>query len=140
MKKTVSSFAVRFLHYYLLLWNQNLIFVGRSSAMSKFKLVLFDKEGFLIYQLKHHYIYNIGGVRLIRESQKKRNSTSAEIFFVPFKRANICEFIPLKFYIEDKETPLSFHTLDTLETESSHTLERRVHILCVYGTPFPRCF
>lgn len=42
--------------------------------------------------------------------------------------------IPLKFYMEDKDTPLSFHFLDTLEMQASHSLEVREHILCVYGT------
>uniref|UniRef100_A0A915DYH9 J domain-containing protein n=1 Tax=Ditylenchus dipsaci TaxID=166011 RepID=A0A915DYH9_9BILA len=93
----------------------------KSSSMSKFKLVLFDKEG---------------GVRLIRESQKKKSATSAEIFFVPFQRINISEFIPIRTLMEDKETPLPFHYLDTLETEGSHTLENRDHILCVYGDNF----
>jgi len=50
--------------------------------MSKFKLVLFDKEG---------------GVRYIRESQKKKNCTSAELFFVPFQRINLSEFIPIRW-------------------------------------------
>lgn len=58
----------------------------------------------------------LGGAREIRESQKRKNHTSAEIFFVPFQRINISEFIPLRILMEDKETPLSFHLLDTLET------------------------
>lgn len=93
----------------------------RSPTMSKFKLVLFDREG---------------GVRTIRESQKKKSSTAAELFFVPFDRINLSEFIPLKFYMEDKDTPLSFHFLDTLEMQASHSLEVREHILCVYGDNF----
>jgi len=101
--------------------NDGVLIRCKSSSMSKFKLVLFDKEG---------------GVRLIRESQKRKNYTSADIFFVPFNRINIYEFIPIKFFIEDKETPLFFHTLDTLETESAHTLEQRDHTLCVYGDNF----
>lgn len=39
----------------------------------------------------------------------------------------------MKFYMEDKETPLTFHLLDTLEIVRAHTLERRDHFLCVYG-------
>lgn len=54
---------------------------------------------------------------MIRESQKRKNCTSAEIFFVPFQRINISEFIPLRILMEDKETPLPFHYLDTLETQ-----------------------
>jgi len=93
----------------------------RSPSMSKFKLVLFDREG---------------GVRLIRESQRKKNFTSAEIFFVPFDRISISEFIPMKFFMEDKDTPLPFHFLDTLETHGAHTLEKGEHVLCVYGDNF----
>jgi hypothetical protein len=65
--------------------------------------VLFDKEG---------------GVRYIRESQKRKNLTSAEIFFVPFQRVQIGEFVPMRVILEDKETPLPFHYLDTLEAAS----------------------
>ncbi|VDM16440.1 unnamed protein product [Wuchereria bancrofti] len=35
--------------------------------------------------------------------------------------------------MEDKETPLPFHLLDTLEVVGAHTLEQRDHFLCVYG-------
>jgi hypothetical protein len=35
--------------------------------------------------------------------------------------------------MEDKDTPLPFHFLDTLEPQGGHTLESREHILCVYG-------
>ncbi|KAI1717121.1 dnaJ domain-containing protein [Ditylenchus destructor] len=93
----------------------------KSNSMSKFKLVLFDREG---------------AVRLIRESQKKKKETSAEIFFVPFERVNISEFIPIRVLMEDKETPLPFHYLDTLEKQGAHTLENRDHFLCVYGDNF----
>uniref|UniRef100_A0A0R3RXZ4 J domain-containing protein n=1 Tax=Elaeophora elaphi TaxID=1147741 RepID=A0A0R3RXZ4_9BILA len=100
-------------------WEKNgLMVICRSIQMSKFKLVLFDKEG---------------GVRIIQESNKRKGCTVAEIFFVPFNRANLSEFIPMKFYMEDKETPLPFHLLDTLEVVGAHTLERRDHFLCVYG-------
>ncbi|WKX98996.1 hypothetical protein Q1695_014118 [Nippostrongylus brasiliensis] len=93
--------------------------VCKSSSSSKFKLVLFDKEG---------------GVRMIQESQKKKSAgTQAEMFFVPFTIANLGEFVPLKFHMEDRETPLAFHYLDTLETQVAHLLDTRKHILCVYG-------
>lgn len=68
-----------------------------------------------------------------QESNKRKGCTVAEIFFVPFNRANLSEFIPMKFYMEDKETPLPFHLLDTLEVVGAHTLEQRDHFLCVYG-------
>ncbi|VDK69686.1 unnamed protein product [Anisakis simplex] len=100
-------------------WEEHgLMIICKSAQMSKFKLVLFDKEG---------------GVRLIQESNKRKGCTAAEFFFVPFNRANLSEFIPMKFLMEDKETPISFHLLDTLETVGSHTLEERDHYLCVYG-------
>lgn len=106
--------------------------------MSKFKLVLFDKDG---------------GVRYIRESQKKKGCTSAELFFLPFQRINLSEFIPIKFvkkckkkklklffrfYMEDKDTPLPFHYLDTLETQGANLMELQPgpHVVCVYGDNF----
>ncbi|KAK5975803.1 DNaJ domain (Prokaryotic heat shock protein) [Trichostrongylus colubriformis] len=93
--------------------------VCKSASSSKFKLVLFDKEG---------------GVRMIQESQKKKSAgTQAEMFFVPFTIANLGEFVPLKFHMEDRDTPLAFHYLDTLETQVAHLLDSRKHILCVYG-------
>ncbi|MFH4984740.1 hypothetical protein AB6A40_011449 [Gnathostoma spinigerum] len=94
------------------------VILCKSIQMSKFKLVLFDKDG---------------GVRMIEESNKKKGCTSAELYFVPFRKASMSEFIPLKFYMEDKDTPLPFHYLDTLEMVSARTLEDREHILCVYG-------
>ncbi|KAE9420233.1 hypothetical protein Angca_009490, partial [Angiostrongylus cantonensis] len=92
--------------------------VCKSPSSSKFKLVLFDKEG---------------AVRMIQESQKKKSGTQAEMFFVPFTIANLGEFVPMKFHMEDRETPLAFHYLDTLETQVTHLLDSRKHILCVYG-------
>lgn len=59
----------------------------------------------------------LGGVRLIRESQKKKGYTAAEVFFVPFHRIHLSEFVPMRHIMEDKETPLPFHYLDTLETQ-----------------------
>lgn len=114
-------------HFYMIemssKYDQGVVIRSKSSAMSKFKLVLFDKEG---------------GVRYIRESQKKKNCTSAELFFLPFDRINISEFIPIKFYMEDKETPLPFHFLDTLETQGANLMELQPgqHILAVYGDNF----
>jgi len=93
----------------------------RSSAGSKFKLVLFDREG---------------GARIITESQKRKKDVSAELYFVPFDRVNVGEFIPMRHYLEDKETPLPFHYLDSLETQGSHSLEPYDHFLCVYGDNF----
>ncbi|KAJ1372887.1 hypothetical protein KIN20_035180 [Parelaphostrongylus tenuis] len=97
---------------------QGICIVCKSSSSSKFKLVLFDKEG---------------AVRMIQESQKKKSGTQAEMFFVPFTIANLGEFVPMKFHMEDRDTPLAFHYLDTLETQVTHLLDSRRHILCVYG-------
>lgn len=63
---------------------------------------------------------SLGGVRMIRESQAKKKSTSAELFFVPFQRIHIGEFVPMRHVMEDKETPLPFHYLDLLETQGKH--------------------
>jgi hypothetical protein len=52
----------------------------------------------------------------MRESQKKKSVTSAEIFFVPFQRVQISEFVPMKVLLEDKDTPLPFYYLESLET------------------------
>uniref|UniRef100_A0A914EH59 J domain-containing protein n=1 Tax=Acrobeloides nanus TaxID=290746 RepID=A0A914EH59_9BILA len=93
----------------------------KSTSMSKFKLVLFDRDG---------------SVRMIRESQTKKKITSAELFFVPFQRVHIGEFVPMQHIMEDKETPLPFHYLDRLETQGGHSLEAREHVLCVYGDNF----
>lgn len=86
--------------------------------MSKFKLVLFDKEG---------------GVRQIEESSKRKQHTTAEMYFVPFDHMQLSELFPLKFFQEDKETPLQFHLLDTFEPSANIKLEPRTHIFCVYG-------
>ncbi|KAI6212854.1 hypothetical protein M3Y94_00078300 [Aphelenchoides besseyi] len=90
----------------------------KAPLGSKFKLVLFNKEG---------------GIRMIRESQKQRTDVSAEFYFVPFDRVHIEEFVPIRHFNEDKETPSLFHHLDALETEASQVLEPRDHVLCVYG-------
>jgi len=43
--------------------------------------VLFDKDG---------------SVRDIKESQKRKHCTSAELFFLPFQRIEIPEFSPMQ--------------------------------------------
>ncbi|KAI6176696.1 DnaJ domain protein [Aphelenchoides bicaudatus] len=93
----------------------------KSYSGSKFKLVLFDKEG---------------GARIITESQKKKKDVAAELYFVPFERVNVAEFVPMRHYLEDKETPLPFHYLDAIETQGGHSLEPHDHYLCVYGDNF----
>lgn len=97
---------------------KGVVITCRSPAKSKFKLILFDSDG---------------GVRQIIESVNRKKCTFADMFFVPFDTARMSEFIPLKFYAEDKETPIQFHLLDTLETASSQRLTPGRHLLCVYG-------
>ncbi|CAI4231078.1 unnamed protein product [Auanema sp. JU1783] len=92
--------------------------ICKSPSASKFKLVLFDREG---------------GVRMIQESRKKKSGTQAEMFFMPQTISNLGEFVPMKFHLEDKDTPLTFHYLDTLETQTAQLLDNRKHFLCVYG-------
>ncbi|CAI5445813.1 unnamed protein product [Caenorhabditis angaria] len=93
--------------------------VCNSASSSKFKLVLFDREG---------------GVRLIQESQKRgKSGTQADMFFVPYTIANIGEFNAMKYHLEDKETPLPFHYLDTFETQTAQLLDSRKHYFAVYG-------
>lgn len=78
----------------------------RSSASSNFKLMIFDKEG---------------GIRKMEDSQKKNKQTVADLFFVPFTKNNISEFIPLKFHMEDRDTPITFHYLDTLQVQGNRS-------------------
>lgn len=54
-----------------------------------------------------------------QESQKRKSCTMASMFFVPQQIANLEEFVPMKFHMEDRETPLTFHYLDTLEAQVS---------------------
>ncbi|CAA85274.1 J domain-containing protein [Caenorhabditis elegans] len=90
-----------------------------KSSSSKFKLVLFDKEG---------------GVRMIQESGKRgKAGTQADMFFVPYNVANIQEFNAMKYHLEDKETPLAFHYLDSFEMQTATLLETRKHYIAVYG-------
>lgn len=80
----------------------------KSSAGSKFKLVLFDRDG---------------AVRMMEESQKKKSYTVADLFFVPFTKNNLSEFIPMKFYMEDRDTPISFHFLDAIQAQGRGFLQ-----------------
>ncbi|KAF7634878.1 J domain-containing protein [Meloidogyne graminicola] len=96
----------------------------KSQSKSKFKLVLFDKDG---------------SVRDIRESQKRKHCTSAELFFLPFQKVDIPEFTPIHHLMEDKDTPLPFHYLDALETQGANLSELSYdssYLLCVYGDNF----
>lgn len=97
---------------------KGVIIICRSPSMSKFKLILFDKEG---------------GVRQIEESLKRKQYTTAEMYFVPFDHMQLSELFPLKFFADDKETPVQFHLLDTFENSANIKLEPREHIVCVYG-------
>jgi len=99
-------------------FKNGVMLICRSSSMSKFKLVLFDKEG---------------AVRKLQDSDKKRNYTAAEMYFVGKDRANYVELIPFKALMEDKDTPLQFHLLDGLEREGGSRLDDREHLIAVYG-------
>lgn len=85
--------------------------------MSKFKLVMFDREG---------------GVRAIEESQKHSKCTRADMFFVPFNHMRLTPMFPLKFYAEDKETPLQFHLLEGKSVLYSSSLVIRLNFIYVY--------
>lgn len=67
------------------------------------------------------------------ESSKKKKSTAADMYFVPFDRMQLSEFFPIKFFMDDKEVPLNFHLLDTFEPASNIRLEPGKHLFCVYG-------
>ena len=93
----------------------------KTYSGSKFKMILFDREG---------------GARIITESQKRKKDVAAELYFVPFERVNVGEFVPIRHFLEDKETPMPFHYLDAIETQGGHTLEPYDHFLCIYGDNF----
>lgn len=73
----------------------------------------------------------LGGARIITESQKRKKDVSAELYFVPFERVNVGEFIPMRHYLEDKEVstfscifkfPMFYRHLchSTIWTQSKH--------------------
>uniref|UniRef100_A0A5S6QDN9 J domain-containing protein n=1 Tax=Trichuris muris TaxID=70415 RepID=A0A5S6QDN9_TRIMR len=101
-------------------YNKGIIISCRSSSMSKFKLVLFDRDG---------------NVRLIRESVKTKRFTSAEMFFLPFDLKRVTEFFSLKFLkdAESEDIPLQFHLLDGFEPDQCIKLQPGEHLFCVYG-------
>lgn len=100
-------------------YRKNGVAIICKSSSSKFKLVLFDKEG---------------GVRMIQESGRRgKSGTQADMFFIPHTVANIQEFNPMKYHLEDKETPIAFHYLDTFEMQTATLLETRKHYIAVYG-------
>uniref|UniRef100_A0A8R1HPN3 J domain-containing protein n=1 Tax=Caenorhabditis japonica TaxID=281687 RepID=A0A8R1HPN3_CAEJA len=100
-------------------YRKNGVAIICKSSSSKFKLVLFDKEG---------------GVRMIQESGKRGKShTQADMFFIPYTVGNIQEFNPMKYHLEDKDTPIAFHYLDSFEMQTATLLETRKHYIAVYG-------
>ena len=88
---------------------------------------------------------------MIRESQKRKKDVASELYFVPFDRVHVGEFVPMKFYMEDKEvkiikkacecctfdfqTPLPFHYLDALETQGLSS----ICSLCLFASERKRC-
>ncbi|CAI2348743.1 unnamed protein product [Caenorhabditis sp. 36 PRJEB53466] len=118
-----SSVSKQHAHFYEIdmkeEFRKNGVAIICKSSSSKFKLVLFDKEG---------------GVRMIQESGKRgKSGTQADMFFVPYTVANIQEFNPMKYHLEDKETPIAFHYLDSFEMQTATLLETRKHYIGVYG-------
>ncbi|PAA57856.1 hypothetical protein BOX15_Mlig012775g1 [Macrostomum lignano] len=98
------------------------LLLAHSSSSSKFKLVLFDKEG---------------GVRTIEESCRssagRPSGTHADMFLVPFDRMHLSELFPLRFLQEDKDTPISFYLLHMYEPAHSISLNPGKHLVCLYG-------
>jgi len=90
-----------------------------SNGGDKFKVIFFDKEG---------------QVNLVEESQrKKKKSSEANLFLVPFERYNLSEGMPLSMLKKmDEDVPPVFMILDTFEKEV-RTLLPGQHLFCIYG-------
>ena len=90
-----------------------------SNGGDKFKVIFFDKEG---------------QVNLVEESQrKKKKSSEANLFMVPFERYNLSEGMPLSMLKKmDEDVPPVFMILDTFEKEV-RTLLPGEHLFCIYG-------
>ncbi|KRX41356.1 Chaperone protein dnaJ 15, partial [Trichinella sp. T9] len=98
---------------------KGIIISCRSTDMSKFKLILFDKEGC---------------VRTMWESQKLKRYTSAEAFSLPFDVVRITNVFELNVLREfDKEVPIQFHLLDGLQTAQNIKIQPGEHLICIFG-------
>ncbi|VDO93050.1 unnamed protein product [Soboliphyme baturini] len=105
--------------------DNGIVLVCRSHSESKFKIILFDKEG---------------DVRQIQESfrrkqaTRKKHCTSAEMYFISSALLRLSEFSALKFFNEaEQDVPIEFHLLDGLEQGPSVNLQPGKHIFCIYG-------
>merc|ERR1712109_1592 len=90
-----------------------------SNGGDKFKVVFFDKDG---------------QVNMVEESQtRKKKSSEANLFLVPFDRYNLSDTMPLSLLKKlDEDIPPVFMILDTFEKEVRSILPGR-HLFCVYG-------
>ncbi|XP_063718783.1 uncharacterized protein LOC134845673 [Symsagittifera roscoffensis] len=89
-----------------------------STASSKYKVILFDKDG---------------GTRQFEDSSKKsRLGTEVDMYFVSWDRFNLSDLFPLKFMTED-EVPITFRRLDGFESSLNLLLNPGRHLFCVYG-------
>ena len=70
-----------------------------STSSSKYKVILFDKDG---------------ATRQFEDSEKRRNGTEVDMYFVQWDRYNMSDLFPLKFMTDD-EVPISFRRLDGFE-------------------------
>ncbi|KAI6175120.1 J domain-containing protein [Aphelenchoides fujianensis] len=102
-----------------------------ASAGSRFKLLLFDKEGALIRSFySSSPLFVAGGIRLAADGQKRGKQTVAEFFFVPFDRVEVRASL--------SQHAAAFRQLDDVQLHSRHQLESGEHVLCVYGDSFFR--
>jgi len=90
-----------------------------SNGGDKFKVVFFDKDG---------------QVNMVEESiARKKKTSDANLFMVPFDRYNLSESMPLALLKKmDEDIPPVFMLLDTFEKEVRNLLPGE-HLFCVYG-------
>jgi hypothetical protein len=90
----------------------------KSSNKSKFKLILFDKEGAVIYQEES-------------TSHQTESVTSATMFFTVFDTYRLVDTNPS----DDKSSPSLFSRLDTF-CGSKRSLQPGQYLVAVYGDNF----
>ncbi|ETV90652.1 hypothetical protein H310_14609 [Aphanomyces invadans] len=89
----------------------------RSIAKSKFKLILFDKDG---------------SVRCVQESETRAKHTSADMFLTKLELMDTDDTFKCLSDLE-QTLPDIFHRLKTLERIQTPALEAGTHLFCVYG-------
>ncbi len=97
------------------------VIVCRGLAKGKFKLILFDAEGAVLYQ---------------EESGKPREKTSttqAALYFTNFDTYRLGDASLAS--LADKETPPLFHKLESF-SNCKHQIAPGQYLLCVYGDNF----